>query len=577
MGLERVKLIGSSVCPGRVFSKSHLIAAVPAFDLDGKNPKLNRDEARGRVEKAIANIITLLDQSGKRCKDRRDMADLLDVQKAMISDSVFLEDVYKNISGGYEPVPALLRAARVQEDMLRGLDDGFMEMRADDMHDVSVRAACLIAGVPYPDLSILPDGGVILVGCDILPSMLLNADIERCKGIVIEKGTRTAHVSVLALSLEIPMVTGCPGAGSIPDNCPLYLDGEAGFVEYGFSPAQNHEYEAKVGEYKVLQAELLPFAGREAKSAEGRRIDLHANIIDPAVLGKVLDYGMDGVGLFRTEFLYMNRKRPPSEEEQFTVYKMALEKLAGKPVTIRTMDIGGDKGAECLNLPKEDNPFMGRRAIRICLSQPELMITQLRAILRAGVFGNARVMFPMIAAVGELEAVLSMLKTAKNELEAENVPFASNIPAGIMVEIPSAVITLDTMVEKLDFVSIGSNDLIQYTFAADRLNPAVSYLYNALAPAVLRLIKHTIDVTDAAGIECSLCGEMAGDALGMAALAALGLKKFSVSPSLALAAKRRLSLLHIDALGETEKRILAAKDAEETEQILKTALGGNYC
>jgi phosphotransferase system enzyme I (PtsI) len=571
-----MRLIGSSVCPGRVLSKSHLIATVPEFNLDGKNSKLNKGEVKQQVEKAIESIITLLDQSGKRYKDKQDMADLLDVQKTMISDSVFLEDVYKNISDAYEPEAALLRAARVQEDMLRGLDDGFMEMRADDMHDVSVRTACLIAGVPYPDLSILPGGGVILAGCDILPSMLLNADIERCNGIVIERGTRTAHVSVLAVSLEIPMVTGCPGAGAIPDNCPLYLDGEAGFVEYGFSPAQNPEYEAKVSEYKALKAELLPFAVREAKSAEGRRIDLYANIIDPAVLGKVLDYGMDGVGLFRTEFLYMNRKRPPSEEEQFAVYKMALEKLAGKPIIIRTMDIGGDKDAECLHLPKEDNPFMGRRAIRICLSQPELMITQLRAILRAGVFGNARVMFPMIAVAGELEAMRGMLKAAENELKAENIPFAPNIPVGIMVEIPSAVITLDTIVQGLDFVSIGSNDLIQYTFAADRLNAAVSYLYNALAPAVLRLIKHTIDVTNAAGVECSLCGEMAGDALGMAALAALGLRKFSVSPALALAGKRRLSLLHTGALEETGKRILAARDAEEVEQILENALGGDY-
>jgi phosphotransferase system enzyme I (PtsI) len=549
---------------------------VPKFNLEAQNPNLGQDEAKRQVEKAIQSVITLLDQPKKRCKDNHDMADLLDVQKAMIGDSVFMEDVYKNISDGYEPAAALLRAAQVQEDMLRGLGDGFMEMRADDMYDVSIRTACVIAGVPYPDLSILPDGGVILAGHDILPSMLLNADIEHCGGIVIEKGTRTAHVSILAVSLEIPMVAGCPGAGAVPDNCLLYLDGEAGFVEYGFGPGENPGYEAKVSEYKARKAELLPFTYREAKSAEGQRIDLYANIIDPVVLGKVLDYGMDGVGLFRTEFLYMNRKRPPGEEEQFAVYKMALEKLAGKPVVIRTMDIGGDKEAECLNLPKEDNPFMGRRAVRICLTQPELMITQLRAILRAGVFGNARVMFPMIAAYGELEAVLSMLKTAENGLEAENIPFAPNIPVGIMVEIPSAVITLDTMVKKLDFVSIGSNDLIQYTFAADRLNAAVSYLYNALDPAVLRLIKHTIDVTSAMGVECSLCGEMAGDALGMAALASLGLRKFSVSPSLALAGKRRLGLLHTGALEETGKRILAAKDAEEVEQILKAALGGDY-
>jgi phosphotransferase system enzyme I (PtsI) len=571
-----MRLSGVSVYPGRVLSKSRLLAAVPEFNLDARNPGLNKDEAKQRVEKAMQSIIAILDRSQKQCKDNHDMADLLEVQKAMLNDSVFLDDVYRNIADDYEPTAALLRAAKIQEDMLRGLEDGFMEMRADDMHDVSTRTACLIAGVPYPDLSILPKDGVILAGCDILPSMLLNADIERCAGIVIERGTRTAHVSVLAVNLEIPMVAGCSGATAISDNCPLYLDAEAGIVEYNFDTARILEYETKVNKYKTRKAELLSFAGREARTAEDERIALHANIIDPAVLGKTLEYGMDGVGLFRTEFLYMNRKKLPSEEEQFAIYKMALEKLAGKPVIIRTMDIGGDKEVECLNLPKEENPFMGSRAIRICLSRPELMITQLRAILRAGVFGNPWVMFPMVATAGELESIRSMLETAKNALKAEKIPFVSNIPVGIMVEIPSAVITLDTMVKELDFVSIGSNDLIQYTFAADRLNASVSYLYNALAPAVLRLIKHTIDVAAAAGIECSLCGEMAGDALGMAALAALGLKKFSVSPSLALACKRRLGLLRITALAETGKRMLAARDAGEVEQILKSALAADY-
>jgi phosphotransferase system enzyme I (PtsI) len=571
-----MQLIGLSVCPGRVLSKSRILAVIPEFNLDAKKPGLSKDEAKQQVEEAIQNIITLFDQSQQRYKDNHDMVDLFAVQKVMLTDSAFLDDVYKNIADDYEPAVALLRAARIQEDMLRSLDDGFMEMRADDMHDVSTRTACFIVGASYPDLSILPKDGVILVGGDILPSMLLNADIRHCAGIVIEGGTRTAHVSVLAASLEIPMVVSCSGATAIPDNCSVYLDAETGSVEYNFNSEKIPEYKAKVSEYKARKAELLLFAGRKAVSADGERLALHANIIDPAVLSKLLDYNMDGVGLFRTEFLYMNRKKPPSEEEQFTIYKTVLEKLAGKPVIIRTMDIGGDKEVEYLNLPKEENPFMGCRAIRICLLQPELMITQLRAILRAGVFGNAWIMFPMIATVGEIESMRSMLEMAKGALKTEKIPFVSSIPMGIMIEIPSAVITLDTMVKRLDFVSIGSNDLIQYTFAADRLNSSVSYLYNALAPAVLRLIKHTIDVTAAAGVECSLCGEMAGDALGMAALAALGLKKFSVSPSLALSGKRRLSLLNISALEETGKQILAARDAGEVEQILKAVLSVDY-
>jgi phosphotransferase system enzyme I (PtsI) len=571
-----VKLTGVSVCPGRVLSKSHLLADLPEFDLEIKEDGLNIDEAKTQVDTAIHVISAQLDQTRKGCENNEEMASLLEVQKAMLTDPSFLDDIYQNISEGYGPAIALLRAARIQEDMLRGLDDGFMEMRAEDMRDVSNRTACWIVNSPYPDISSLPEEGVVLTGRDLLPSMLLNADIAHCAGIATESGTRTAHVSVLASSLEIPMVVGCPGVIGIKDKTFVYLDGESGSVEYNFGPDEAAVFEAEIREYETRKIKLLPFAAKETRSAEGERLGLHANVIEPAVLSKVHDYGMDGVGLFRSEFLYMNRKTLPSEEEQFAIYKMAAENLSGKPIIIRTMDIGGDKNIECLKLPREENPFMGCRAIRICLSSPEILITQMKAILRAGTFGNVRIMFPMVATIGELDSLLSLLDKAKNILSAEGLPFAADMPVGIMVEIPSAVITLDTLVKNVDFVSIGSNDLIQYTFAADRLNPAVSYLYKALAPAVLRLIKHTIDVASEAGVECSLCGEMAGDALGMAALAALGLKKFSVSPSFALIGKWRLSLLKTGELKETGGRILAARDVQEVEQILKGVLHRDY-
>jgi phosphotransferase system enzyme I (PtsI) len=571
-----MKLSGISVCPGRVFSKSRLLADIPEFDLETKEDGLNADEAKARIDAAIQVITAQLDQAQDRCKNNDEMVTLLDVQKAMLTDPSFLEDIYQNIAEGYGPAAALLRAARVQEDMLRGLDDGFMEMRAEDMHDVSNRTACCIVNSPYPDISSLPEEGVVLIGRDLLPSMLLSADIAHCAGIVTEGGTRTAHVSILASSLDIPMVVGCSGVTGIQDNSPVYLDAESGSLEYNFGPGETTAFETQIREYKAKKTRLLSFAAKETRSAEGERLGLHANIIEPSVLSKVHDYGMDGVGLFRSEFLYMNRKTLPSEEEQFTIYKTAAENLSGKPIIIRTMDIGGDKNIEYLNLPREENPFMGCRAIRLCLSRPEILIPQMKAILRAGVFGNVRIMFPMVAVAGELDDLLSLLDKAKNELGAEGLPFDPDMPVGIMAEIPSVVITMDRLVKNLDFVSIGSNDLIQYTFAADRLNVAVSYLYKALAPAVLRLIKHTIDVTAEAGVECSLCGEMAGDALGMAALAALGLKKYSVAPSLALIGKWRLSLLKTSELEETGKQILAARDAQEVEHILKALLSTDY-
>jgi phosphotransferase system enzyme I (PtsI) len=301
-----------------------------------------------------------------------------------------------------------------------------------------------------------------------------------------------------------------------------------------------------------------------------------ANIVDPVSLRKFSEYGLDGVGLFRTEFLYMNRSKLPTEDEQFTIYRQAAEKTGQKPLVIRTLDIGGDKEVECLKLPKEDNPFMGFRAIRICLKQPDLMNTQQRAILRAGAFGEVRVMFPMVATVGELEALLEMVSRAKKELLSEGAAFNENIKIGIMVEIPSVVILLEHIAPLIDFVSIGSNDLIQYTYAADRNNKNVEYLYDFMDPAVLWFIKKTIDTADKAGIECSLCGEMAGDPLGMAVLLALGLKKFSVSTSLVLSGKRRLSLLDAKKCAEAGKKIAAARDAKEVAVLVRALLPGDY-
>jgi phosphotransferase system enzyme I (PtsI) len=570
-----LKLSGVSVCPGRVLSQSYLLVTVPEFDLEAKEPGLNAEQANRCIDEAVAQVVTQLGQTKKRFENNRDLADLLDVQESMVTDPTFLEDIKANVAAGYGPAIAVMRAAKVQEDMLRSLDDNFMALRAEDVHDVSSRTACRILGLEYPDISNLP-GPVVLIGEDLLPSMLLNADMEYLAGIVTEGGTRTSHVSILASSMEIPMIVGCGGAREAGGGVPVYLDAGAGSFEYGFPPEDESKYAAKVRSFLAERGELLKLAGQEALSAEGERIQLFANIIEPASLGKVLEYGMDGVGLFRTEFLYMNRSKPPTEDEQFTVYKMAAEKVQGKPVIIRTMDIGGDKGVECLDLPKEDNPFMGFRAVRIGMAYPEIMITQLRAILRAGAFGNVRVMFPMIAASVELEAVLGMLEKAKKELDAEGIPFDAGIKVGIMVEIPSAVIMLDHFVKGLDFVSIGSNDLIQYTFAVDRLNKKVEYLYNSMDPAVLRLIKHTIDTADKAGIECSLCGEMAGDILGMAVLMALGLKKYSISTSLALAAKKRLSLLGAGALAKAGEQILAARDAGEVTAIIRANLPQDY-
>jgi phosphotransferase system enzyme I (PtsI) len=569
------QLKGISVSPGRVLEKTHLLVQVHTFDLDKKSSEPDKDKALKIIDGAIEQVVAHLRRSKERAGNNTELTELFDVQEAMILDPFFRQEMEEQAAQGYEPAAALMRASRTQEEMLRSLEDEYMSQRADDVHDIAGRTACLILGLEYPDISSLPEKR-ILAGGELMPSMLLYADLEHVAGIVIEKGTRTSHVAILASSLEIPMIVGCKGAASVEHGSLSYLDAAEGIFTSGIRPDDESLYTDKIREYKKARDESLSFAGKEARTADGKRIQLFANIVDPVSLGKFSEYGLDGVGLFRTEFLYMNRGKLPAEDEQFTIYKQAVEKTGQKPLIIRTLDIGGDKEVQCLKLPKEENPFMGFRAIRICLKQPELMNTQLRAILRASAFGEIRVMFPMVATVGEIETLLEMTSGAKKELRSEGAAFNENIKIGIMVEIPSAVVLLEHIAPLLDFVSIGSNDLIQYTYAADRNNKNVGYLYDFMDPAVLWLIKKTIDTADKAGIECSLCGEMAGDPLGMAVLLALGLKKFSVSASLALSGKRRLSLLNTEVCAEAGKKIAAARDAGEVAALIRAALPEDY-
>jgi phosphotransferase system enzyme I (PtsI) len=566
---------GTPVSPGQALEKAHLLAQVHTFDLDKKSLSADKNRIMESIDRAVEQAVARLRRSKERAGAGSELGELFDVQETMILDPAFREEMEKLASQGYEPAAAIMRASGTQEEMFRSLEDEYMSQRADDVHDIASRVAYLVLGMEYPDISRLPEN-CILAGEDLMPSMLLYADMEHVAGIVLEKGTKTSHVSILASSLEIPTLVGCVGAASVEHGSLSYLDVEAGVFETGIRMEEKSIYAEKIQKYKELRKELRGFTGKDARTADGERIQLLANVIDPVSLGRPAEYGMDGVGLFRTEFLYMNRGKLPTEDEQFAIYKKAAEKIGQNPLVIRTLDIGGDKDVRCLKLPKEENPFMGFRAVRICLKQPDLLNTQLRAILRSSVYGDVRMMFPMVATVGELEALLEITSGAKKELLSEGKAFNEKMKIGIMVEIPSAVIMLEHLAPLIDFVSIGSNDLIQYTYAADRNNKNVEYLYNFMDPAVLWLIKKTIDSSRKAGIECSLCGEMAGDPLGMAVLLALGLRKFSVSTNLALSCKRHLSILSAAECAKAGEKIASARDAEETAGLVRAALPGNY-
>lgn len=564
---------GIAVCAGRVLAQGYKLTALPQFDLTQRTTQ--------PVEHSLAAIKQATQQFKEEftaaAEKKQDAAysELIEVQFAMMEDDCFTEAYESAVQAGFAPAAAVLQAASLQEEMLKSLCDPYLSARAEDVHDLGVRIACRLLNIAYPSLEDLPESCIVLAA-DLLPSMLMTAPLERIKGIVIETGTKTSHVSILASGMEIPTIVSCKGAMAAAHGELVYIDGETGEMGYALTAQEKDEAEQKEKEYKKEREELLKFADRKPTTADGRPIEVHVNIVDPMVLEKTLGYNIDGVGLFRTEFLYMNRQSLPTENEQYGIYSYAVNKLGSLPLTIRTMDIGGDKQVECLDLPKEENPFMGYRAVRICLKRPDVFLPQLKAILRANTKGSIGVMFPMIAQENELKAARKAFEEAKAELKKEGVSFCGQIRIGIMVEVPSAVLMLDRLAKLVDFVSIGSNDLTQYTYAADRMNPDVAYLYDFLDPAVLRLIAHTIKVSQSRGIQCSLCGEMAGDGRGLAALVALGLEKVSVTPSGVLKTKKRVSMLNAALLQSVAGEMLNAESAQEVSNILLRVLPEEY-
>ncbi len=569
-------LQGVAVSPGCIQAPGYRLAELPAFDLDARS-RLSLPETNRLIREAIDGVAGELEAQrlAYEAQGRKDMADLQLVQSAMLEDSCFLAEVESAVNGGSEAAAAVVRAGKTMEAMLLALEDDYMSARAEDIRDLSLRVACRIQGVAYPSLSNLP-GGVIVVAEQLLPSMLMSGDIANIRGIVIGQGTKTSHVSILASGLQIPTVVGCGDVSPIPHGEPLFLDGERGEVCFSMTEEEADRCCRAVAAYGKAQELLAVYAHRPFASADGVPAKLMVNITEPGELEHLGACEIQGVGLFRSEFLYLDRQTLPSEEIQYAAYSQAVKLLDGKPLTIRTIDIGGDKACPCLNLPKEDNPFLGFRAVRICLEQRELILTQMRAILRAAALGEIQVMFPMIATKSELTAMLELMQVAESQLREQGIPHRERVKCGIMVEIPSAVVMLDQLLPLIDFVSIGSNDLVQYTYAADRLNKKVSYLNQFMHPAVLRLICHTISQAEAHHTECSLCGEMAGDRAGFAALAVLGLRKFSVSPSKLLRCKRSLALLNLADLQGLRQKLLHASTAEEVTNLLYQALPAEY-
>ena len=495
-------------------------------------------------------------------------AQVFDAHLMVLSDPELIGSIESNIKDNkVNAESGLKEVTDMFIGMFEGMEDNpYMQERAADIKDVTKRVLSHLLGVKLPSPSMINEE-VIVVAHDLTPSDTAQLDRKFVKAFVTDIGGRTSHSAIMARSLEIPAIVGTKEiTAKVKDGDMIVIDGLEGDVLVHPTDSDVKTYEEKAKAFADQKAEWNKLKNEATVTLDGKHIELAANIGTPKDLVGVKDNGGEAVGLYRTEFLYMDSPDFPSEEDQFIAYKAVLEGMEGKAVVVRTMDIGGDKELPYLTLPHEMNPFLGYRAIRICLAQPDMFRTQLRALLRASVFGKLRIMFPMIATLGEFRQAKAMLMEEKAKLVSEGVSVADDIQVGIMIEIPAAAVIADKFAKEVDFFSIGTNDLIQYTMAADRMNERVSYLYQPYNPSILRLIKNVIDASHKEGKWTGMCGEMAGDQTAVPLLMGLGLDEFSMSASSIL--KTRSLMKRLDTTKMAELADKAINDCDTAEEVV---------
>lgn len=463
---------------------------------------------------------------------------------------------------------ALYETCESLKQLFLSVDNEVVAQRVTDIEDMRERLTAILLGVKRVDLTQLP-ANTIIIADEIHPSMTANMDTEHIAGIVSEKGGDTSHASILARALEIPAVLSVKGICSqVEDGQDIIVDGAYGEVFTSPSTITTRIYTKKKKLYDESVIELKKYINKQTVTKDGRRVMLAANIGNALEAAKAVNDGAEGVGLFRTEFLFMNGSKLPTEEEQFTEYKKAAVLLDGRELTIRTLDIGGDKDIPYMGLSKETNPFLGYRAIRFCLDRVDVFTTQLRAIMRASAYGNIRIMIPMITSASEIAAVKSIIAGICKDLDKKDIKYDPDIRLGIMVETPAAAIMADVLAKEVDFFSIGTNDLTQYMLAVDRGNENVSYLYSALNPAVLRSIKRIIECAHGAGIEVGMCGEAAADERMLPLLLAYGLDEFSVSVSRVLEVRKNIASWNLKEAKDVAESISGYSDEKEVSNYL---------
>ena len=568
--MKRLTGIGASegVAIGKVllFTEEEMI--IPEVKDENSTIEAELTKLEDGLKKSKTQLIAIREKVKEKMGE--DKAAIFDGHIMLLEDEDLIMEVEDKIKGeGLPAAKALHDGINEYCEMISKLDDPYLRERAADLQDIGKRWLKNLLGIRIKDLSDL-EPNTVVVTYDLTPSDTAQLDLENCVGFLTEVGGKTAHSAIMARSLELPAVVGIKGVlNEVKEGETVIMDGEEGELFLDPSPELIAEYVAKKEKLAAEKEELKKLISEEAVTTDGRKVDIWGNIGSPNDVDAVIASGATGIGLYRTEFLFMNSDHFPTEEEQYEAYKVVVQKMQGKPVTIRTMDIGGDKELPYLDLPKEMNPFLGYRAIRISLENKDMFKTQLKAILRASHYGQIKIMYPMISSVNEIRKANEILEECKNELDEIGQLFDRNIKVGIMVETPSTAIIAYKFAKEVDFFSIGTNDLTQYFLAVDRGNEMVSALYNSFNPAVLEAIQKVIDAAHNAGISVSMCGEFAGDKKATKLLLGMGLDSFSMSASSTLQVKK---IIRSSSYSEAQKYrdIILQQDtpAEVLEKLL---------
>lgn len=534
----------------------------------------DKETEKGKAEAALTAVAEVLRESIERLKkqDLAEQAAIMEAHRMMVQDPMMAQKIEEKLEEIPNAPRAVLKAAEEQARMFEQMNDEYFSARAVDLRDVGKRIAKYILGVKEPEIG---EEKVVLCGREIEPSVIAGMPTDKIAGVLLGSGSTTAHAVIIAKARAIPTIVGLnkeDRIDKIADGDHVIIDGEVGRIVINPDQDEVESYREKLKKQQEMAAHYAALKDLPAVTTDGVKVELMANIGTHMDVDNALNYGAEGVGLFRSEFVFMGRQDIPNEEDQFKAYKEAVEKCNGNLCVIRTMDIGGDKPLPYLNIPHEDNPFLGYRAVRISLQRRDLFLPQLKAILRAGKFGKVGIMIPMIINVSEFKKVKEFIEEAKVELTHEGKAFADDVQVGIMVETPAAAVMTPVLAKYVDFFSIGTNDLVQYTLACDRGNINISYLYNHFNPAVLRLIQRTITSARENGIWAGMCGEMASDPNAAVLLMAMGIHELSMSAPSIPRVKEKIRNISSTKAKEILADVMKMEDGDEIKAYLAKIL-----